>query len=117
MDAMPRSLPALSLPSALSTHRLSTTEHLSDIELWPRPKADHGTLPEIGSAYNFANSELQGLRMLPLRNFKKYLIFYRLNGEEDITEIVRVVHSARDLPTLFGASVAEKEEGEEQKAA
>ncbi len=76
-----------------------------------------GTLPEIGSAYNFANTELKGLRMLPLRKFKKYLIFYRLNGEEDITEIVRVVHSARDLPTLFGASVAEKEDGEEQKAA
>ena len=76
-----------------------------------------GTLPEIGSAYNFDNTELKGLRMLPLRKFKKYLIFYRLNVEEDITEIVRVVHSARDLPTLFGASGTENENGEEQKAA
>jgi toxin ParE1/3/4 len=76
-----------------------------------------GALPEIGSAYNFDNTELKGLRMLLLRKFKKYLIFYRFNKIEDITEIVRVVHSARDLPTLFGTSVKEKEDGEERKAA
>jgi toxin ParE1/3/4 len=78
-----------------------------------------GALPEIGSAYNLADSELKGLRMLPLRKFKKYLIFYRISAEESVTEIVRVVHSARDLPTLFGigASETEKENGGEQKAA
>ena len=75
-----------------------------------------GTLPEIGSTYDLTNTELKGLRMLPLRNFKKYLIFYRFNVEEDITEVVRVVHSARDLPILLGAS-AKEEGGEERKAA
>jgi toxin ParE1/3/4 len=56
-------------------------------------------LPEIGTAGSFHNPEMKGLRMLPVHKFDKYLIFYRSTPEG--LEIVRVVHGARDLPSLF----------------
>jgi toxin ParE1/3/4 len=56
-------------------------------------------LPEIGTARNFHNPEMKGLRMLPVRKLTKYLIFYRSTLEG--LEIVRVVHGAHDLPSLF----------------
>ena len=70
-------------------------------------------LPEIGSVRNFDNPELKGLRMLPLQKFKNYLIFYRLTAEK--VEIVRVLHGARDISSVFGETAAKG--GEEQKAA
>jgi toxin ParE1/3/4 len=70
-------------------------------------------LPEIGSIRSFNNKELAGLRMLRIPKFEKYLIFYRPVPEG--TEIIRVLHAARDIPSLFGERVAEHEE--EQKAA
>jgi toxin ParE1/3/4 len=70
-------------------------------------------LPEIGSFRNFDNPELEGLRMLPVPKFKKYLIFYRPTSEK--VEIVRVLHRARDIPTLFGEAAVEN--GQEQRAA
>jgi toxin ParE1/3/4 len=59
------------------------------------------TTPAIGSLRYFYHSELQGLRLWPLKKFEKYLMFYRLKEEERVIEIVRIVHGARDLPTLF----------------
>jgi toxin ParE1/3/4 len=56
-------------------------------------------MPEAGSTRNFHNPEMKGLRMLPVRKFDNYLIFYRSTPEG--LEIVRVVHGARDLPSLF----------------
>ena len=57
-------------------------------------------LPEIGSIRCFNNKELDGLRMLRIPKFEKYLIFYRpvLEG----TEIIRVLHAARDISSIFG---------------
>jgi hypothetical protein len=54
-----------------------------------------------------------GLRMLRVPKFEKYLIFYRPVPEG--TEIIRVLHAARDISSIFGEGVAEHEE--EQKAA
>jgi toxin ParE1/3/4 len=70
-------------------------------------------LPEIGSIRSFHNKELAGLRMLRIPKFEKYLIFYRPVPEG--TEIIRVLHGARDIPSLFGQTAAGS--GEEQKAA
>lgn len=56
-------------------------------------------LPEIGITRNFHNPEMKGLRMLRVRKFEKYLVFYR--SSPGGLEIVRVVHGARDLPSLF----------------
>ena len=56
--------------------------------------------PEIGSHRGFYNPTLNDLRMLPLRHFENYLIFYRTDGDEKV-EVIRVVHGARHLPALF----------------
>lgn len=58
--------------------------------------------PEIGSPRYFSHPELQGLRFLPLRKFENYLLFYRALKDEEVIEIIRIVHGARDLPRLFG---------------
>lgn len=55
--------------------------------------------PDIGSRRDFGNPELTGLRMRPIGGFEKYLIFY--HATPDTLEIVRVLHGARDLPSLF----------------
>ena len=34
-------------------------------------------LPEVGSVRNFRNPGMKGLRMLPVPQFKTYLLFYR----------------------------------------
>jgi toxin ParE1/3/4 len=53
----------------------------------------------MGSIRDFRNPEMKGLRMLPLPKFKNYLLFYRPTSER--LEIVRVLHGARDVRTLF----------------
>jgi len=60
------------------------------------------TVPEIGSLRYFYHPELQGLRFYPLKKFEKYLMFYRTVANEEVVEIVRIMHGARDLPRLFG---------------
>src|SRR5919197_1164610 len=58
--------------------------------------------PEIGSLRYFYHPDLQGLRFYPIKKFEKYLMFYRAVEKEEVVEIVRIVHGARDLPRLFG---------------
>jgi toxin ParE1/3/4 len=38
---------------------------------------------------------LQGLRRWPVKNFDKYLIFYKNAGDQ--VEIIRILHGKRDL--------------------
>jgi toxin ParE1/3/4 len=59
------------------------------------------TTPSIGGMRYFHHPELHGLRFYPLKKFEKYLMFYRTVEEEEVVEIVRIVHGARDLPRLF----------------
>jgi plasmid stabilization system protein ParE/Arc/MetJ-type ribon-helix-helix transcriptional regulator len=77
----------------------ATEEFLSAIE-----EASNilSTTSEIGSRRYLYYPELQGLRFYPLKKFEKYLVFYRTVTDEEIVEIVRIVHGARDLPRLFG---------------
>lgn len=57
---------------------------------------------EIGRLREFRSVRLVGLRSWPVPGFPKHLIFYRV--DEDLIEVVRVVHGARDLvPALQGA--------------
>lgn len=51
--------------------------------------------PEIGRLREFRSPRLVGLRSWPVPDFDKHLIFYRV--AEDLVEVVRVVHGARDL--------------------
>jgi toxin ParE1/3/4 len=52
-----------------------------------------------GAIRNFDNPALAGVRSWPMTRFRKYLIFYRPTTIG--VEILRVVHGARDLETMF----------------
>lgn len=58
-------------------------------------------MPGMGTTHRFSRSTLKGIRRFPVKQFDDYLIFYRAIDGEFPIEIVRVVHGARDLPTLF----------------
>jgi toxin ParE1/3/4 len=55
--------------------------------------------PQIGSIKEVGNLQLYGLRMWRVKGYAKYLIFYLLKHET--IEIIRVLHSSRDLQDLF----------------
>jgi toxin ParE1/3/4 len=51
--------------------------------------------------FRSADRTLQGLRWRPLSGaFHRYLIFYRISSDE-IVDVVRVLHSARDLERVL----------------
>jgi len=55
--------------------------------------------PRAGARRTFSNPAFADIRMWPIRGFEKHLVFYREipNG----VEVIRVLHAARDLPSLF----------------
>jgi toxin ParE1/3/4 len=55
-------------------------------------------LPELGGVYESTDVEFSDLRVFPIPRFKNYLLFYRVH--EDGIDVVRVLHGARDIPTL-----------------
>ena len=61
-----------------------------------------GDHPELGRVRGFSQNALAGLRSFVITDFPNYVIFYRVKGEG--VEIVRVLHGARDIDSLFGAS-------------
>ncbi|HEV7506524.1 MAG TPA: type II toxin-antitoxin system RelE/ParE family toxin [Thermoanaerobaculia bacterium] len=58
------------------------------------------SFPEIGRSREFLHPELKDVRSWPIPKFEKHVVFYRLSG--DLVDILRVVHSARDLDRIFG---------------
>lgn len=56
-------------------------------------------MPLIGSTRVSDTPVLQDVRVVPVKGFEKYFIFYR--QADDCVEIVRVLHGARDYPSLF----------------
>ena len=52
-------------------------------------------MPEMGKRQDELSPSL---RSFPVR---RYLVFYRVENEE--LTIIRVLHSARDIPTFFGS--------------
>jgi toxin ParE1/3/4 len=61
-----------------------------------------GEHPELGRVRELSQTALAGLRSFVITDFPNYVIFYRVKGEG--VEIVRVLHGARDIDSLFGAS-------------
>jgi toxin ParE1/3/4 len=55
--------------------------------------------PKLGRVIKFGGRSLTGMRMFPLKGFPEQLVFYR--PVEDGIEIIRVLHGARDLESLF----------------
>ncbi len=57
-------------------------------------------MPRLGSLSESDHPALAGLRLWSIRGFQKYVILYRPLA--DGIEVVRVVHGARDIESLFG---------------
>jgi toxin ParE1/3/4 len=55
--------------------------------------------PAIGKICSFKAPELRNVRSLPVGGFPKHLLFYQARGSKLV--VLRVVHGARDLETLF----------------
>ena len=55
--------------------------------------------PAAGAPCTFKAPELIGVRRVPVPRFPKHLVFYRLQTQEMV--ILRIVHGARDLESLF----------------
>ena len=62
--------------------------------------ADLERMPLMGSAREYRNAKYSEIRMWRVKGFRKYLIFYQ--PSEDGVEIIRVIHSSRDIAALFG---------------
>jgi toxin ParE1/3/4 len=56
--------------------------------------------PGIGRRRQFTRRELAGVRSWPVQWFEKHVIFYREAGGG--VEILRVLHTSRDLPSILG---------------
>jgi toxin ParE1/3/4 len=55
--------------------------------------------PASGKVCSFRDPELRDVRRLPIGGFPKHLLFYRVRRSKLV--VLRVVHGARDLETLF----------------
>jgi toxin ParE1/3/4 len=55
--------------------------------------------PKMGKPAECRSPLLAGMRMFPLKQFPRHLVFYR--PLTDGIEIVRVLHGARDIESLF----------------
>uniref|UniRef100_UPI00286DBC30 type II toxin-antitoxin system RelE/ParE family toxin n=1 Tax=Chamaesiphon sp. VAR_69_metabat_338 TaxID=2964704 RepID=UPI00286DBC30 len=52
-------------------------------------------MPGMGRKYESEEDDIIDIRKLTVTGFKQYLIFYRY--DEEILEILRIVHATRDL--------------------
>ena len=92
---VPRDLLELSLyiaqdnPEAAHRFLQAAEETFQDLE----------RLPKIGATREFQDDRLSGMRIWLVKGFPRHLIFYR--PIEDGVEIIRVLHSARDIKGLF----------------
>lgn len=55
--------------------------------------------PGIGQRRDFNDEKGRPLRAWPVPGFASYLVFYF--EVDDVVEVVRILHGARDLPALF----------------
>jgi toxin ParE1/3/4 len=56
--------------------------------------------PELGSPRTLGDRRLAGLRMWPVRGFRRHLVFYIPTSSA--IEVVRVLHGVRDVEGLLG---------------
>src|SRR5882724_13044595 len=56
-------------------------------------------LPGMGSPRTFQRKDLKGVRILPVTGFEYHLIFYIAAGKS--IKVLRILHAARDFPTVF----------------
>lgn len=56
-------------------------------------------MPEVGYRRRFKKTLLANVRVWPVKGFDRHHIFYRPLG--DRIEILRILHTARDIDTMF----------------
>ena len=56
-------------------------------------------MPLLGTERRFANPALEDIRVWFVKEFEKYLIFYRVFG--NYIEIIRVLHSAQQIDVIM----------------
>lgn len=57
------------------------------------------TAPKSGALCRFKAEQLEGTRRVPVAGFPKHLVFYQIEPKGIF--VLRVVHGARNLETLF----------------
>ncbi len=61
---------------------------------------DNGYLKECELGNGLTGEDFfEDVRKFPVVDFKKFLIFYKV--VDDNLEIIRIIHSSRDIPTIF----------------
>lgn len=55
--------------------------------------------PSRWTIYALAHPRLRDVRKRAVIGFDRYLVFYRIDA--DMVEVIRVIHGARDIPSLF----------------
>jgi toxin ParE1/3/4 len=58
--------------------------------------------PEAGAPWEAKDAPVPGLRLWRIKGFEKLRVFYRTT--EDGIDIVRVIHTSRDIEAAFGGS-------------
>ena len=56
---------------------------------------------EVGERCRFSDPRLEGIRVWPVEGYRNHLVYFR--PIDDGVQIVRVLHGARDVESLFGA--------------
>jgi len=56
-------------------------------------------MPELGTLCRFESPQATGIRVWPIKGFESHLVFYRPTDQG--IEVVRVIHGARDIASLF----------------
>jgi toxin ParE1/3/4 len=59
--------------------------------------------PKLGHLRDYQHPTLKQIRMLPIKRFSNYLIFYQPN--ETTLQVVRVLHASRDIAQLFSIDI------------
>ncbi len=58
-------------------------------------------MPFLGCAREFENPIFSGLRSFQVKDFTRYLVFYKPLTAEKGIEVYRVIYSGRDLEQIF----------------
>lgn len=56
-------------------------------------------VPRIGKSLDFVLNQMGEVRQWRIKNFRDYLVFYRVQDEQ--IEILRVLHGSRDLENIL----------------
>lgn len=81
----------------IAQHSLGAALKFYDaVDLTYRQLRDH---PKRWRLYEIGHPRLTDLRKRSVETFRSYLVFYRIDGA--VVEIIRVLHGARDLPSIL----------------